>query len=174
MQWRSPPPDRVVLSMLSPVLIPLALWVLIGMASASAAKGAAEGGAAAICTAVSVWDGDGPVACREGWRLRLHGIAARELDGTCRKGHPCPTASGVAARTALVALLGGEAGRAPTGHVLLRRPARLRCIITGGSYGRLTAWCTLPDGRDLSCAMIASGTALRWARHWGSHRCPTD
>ena len=123
------------------------------------------------CTAVSVWDGDGPVACREGWKLRLHGVAAREIDGTCRPGHPCPSASGIAARDALGALLGTAAGTTRDGHVLLRRPHPMRCTITGGSYGRLTGWCRLADGRDLSCAMVASGTALRWARHWGAHRC---
>lgn len=129
----------------------------------------------AICTAVSVWDGDGPIHCREGWKLRLHGLAARELSGECRPGHPCPDASGVAARDALVALLGGTAQRrSPDGHILLAAPVRLRCQITGGSYGRLTGWCELPGGRDLSCAMVASGTALRWPRHWGKHRCPDD
>ena len=123
------------------------------------------------CTAISVWDGDGPVACREGWKLRLHGVAARELSGECRPGHPCPAASGIAARDALVALLGGAGRRSADGHILLAAPVRLRCTITGGSYGRLTGWCTLPDGRDLSCAMVASGTALRWDRHWGKHPC---
>lgn len=62
-------------------------------------------GQAFICTPVRVWDGDGPVWCREGPRIRLAGIAAREIDGSCRKGHPCPRASGIAARDALVRAL---------------------------------------------------------------------
>ncbi len=33
------------------------------------------------CTPTHVWDGDGPIWCEEGPRLRLAGIAARELDG---------------------------------------------------------------------------------------------
>ena len=40
------------------------------------------------CTPVQVWDADGPIWCAEGPRIRLHGIAAREMDGTCRHGHP--------------------------------------------------------------------------------------
>ncbi len=33
------------------------------------------------CTPVRVWDGDGPIWCSEGPRVRLAGIAAREMDG---------------------------------------------------------------------------------------------
>src|SRR4028118_43364 len=51
-----------------------------------------------ICTPVEVWDGDGPIWCAEGPRVRLAGIAARELDETCRPGHPCPRARGRRAR----------------------------------------------------------------------------
>jgi hypothetical protein len=39
-------------------------------------------GIAFPCTPVAVWDGDGPIWCAEGPRLRLAGIAARELDGS--------------------------------------------------------------------------------------------
>src|SRR3546814_9623729 len=45
-----------------------------------------------LCTPTLVADGDGPVWCAEGPRIRIAGIAARELDGTCRRGHPCPRA----------------------------------------------------------------------------------
>lgn len=45
------------------------------------------------CTPTRVWDGDGPIWCEEGPRIRLSGIAAREMDGSCSKGHPCPSAS---------------------------------------------------------------------------------
>ena len=44
------------------------------------------------CTPVAVWDGDGPIWCAEGPHIRLSGIAAREIDGSCRPGHPCPNA----------------------------------------------------------------------------------
>ena len=123
------------------------------------------------CTAVAVYDGDGPLWCEEGWKLRISGIAAREIDETCKPNHPCPAASGAAARDALVELLGGGTGRLGTGHVTIR-PIALNCQINGRSHDRLTAWCTLPDGRDLSCAMVATGTALPWEKFWKGHRCP--
>src|SRR3546814_11355617 len=58
------------------------------------------------CTPVAVWDGDGPIWCAEGPHVRLSGVAAREMDGSCRPGHPCPTADAVAARAHQAGLLG--------------------------------------------------------------------
>ena len=43
------------------------------------------------CTPTHVWDGDGPIWCAEGAHVRIAGIAAREMDGTCRTNQPCPT-----------------------------------------------------------------------------------
>lgn len=94
--------------------------------------------AAFICTPVAVWDGDGPIWCAEGPRIRLGSIAARELDGTCRAGHPCPRSSGVEARDALVALLGGAKGNLSTGHVKVSAPP-MRCRASHQSYGRVVA-----------------------------------
>lgn len=122
------------------------------------------------CTPTRVWDGDGPIWCREGIHVRLAGIAAREIDGACRPGQPCPKASGTAARDALVRLLGGPRGRTPTGHILVAGQA-MRCVSTGNAKGNRTgAWCSAPGIGDLSCAMIATGTVLRWARYAGG-RC---
>jgi endonuclease YncB( thermonuclease family) len=45
-------------------------------------------GQAFTCTPTHVWDGDGPVWCSEGPRIRLSGIAAREIDGTAGKASP--------------------------------------------------------------------------------------
>src|SRR5690606_18787438 len=70
-----------------------------------------------VCTPTQVWDGDGPIWCAEGPRIRLAGIAAREIDGSCMPGHPCPQASGIEARNRLVSLLGGARGTAATGHI---------------------------------------------------------
>ncbi|MES2905031.1 MAG: hypothetical protein V4696_12675 [Pseudomonadota bacterium] len=124
-----------------------------------------------LCTPTAVWDGDGPVWCQEGPRLRLSGIAARELDGTCSPGHPCPDATALQARDALVNILGGARGALGTGHIRVRA-GTMRCISTGSAGGNRTgAWCILADGRDLSCAMVASGTVLRWQRYWRGHRC---
>lgn len=123
------------------------------------------------CTPVRVWDGDGPIWCAEGPRIRLSGIAAREMDGTCRSGQPCPAASAERARDHLVSLIGREVGRAREGHVLVRG-SPLRCRSTGSGGGnRTAAWCVTRSGTDLSCAMVTSGLALRWQRYWGNHRC---
>lgn len=125
------------------------------------------------CTPTHVWDGDGPVWCEEGPRLRLSGIAARESDGTCRSNQPCPDASAEDAKRALVALLGRPVGTSRHGHTLIEGPA-MRCLSVGGGGGnRTAAWCVSPLGGDISCAMVASGTALRWDRYWLKHSCGT-
>jgi endonuclease YncB( thermonuclease family) len=46
----------------------------------------------------------------------------------------------------------------------------LQCDATGKSYSRVVARCTLPDGRSLSSAAIASGAAVRWDRYWRQYR----
>ncbi|WP_249340554.1 hypothetical protein [Sphingomonas sp. 2SG] len=46
---------------------------------------------------------------------------------------------------------------------------RLTCQPQGKSYSRIVARCTLPDGRSLSCAVIAAGAAgaaVRWDWYW--------
>jgi endonuclease YncB( thermonuclease family) len=123
------------------------------------------------CTPTHVWDGDGPVWCAEGPHLRIAGIAAREMDGTCRTNQPCPAASAIEARDALVQLMGGARGTISTGHVVVKGP-RLTCRSEGGAGGnRTAAWCRLPSGADLSCAMIKTGTVLRWDRYWKGPAC---
>ena len=123
------------------------------------------------CTPTAVWDGDGPIWCEEGPKIRLSGIAAREIDGTCNPGHPCPPASGIEARDDLVRLLGGKRGVLPTGHVVVSA-APMRCRSDGNGKGsRTAAWCTTAAGVDLNCAMVRSGVALRWQRYWRGHRC---
>ncbi len=128
-------------------------------------------GAPFTCTPVAVYDGDGPIWCAEGPRIRLSGIAARELDGSCRPGHPCPAASGAAARDALVRLFGGPRGRMATGHTRVRGP-RLSCLSAGSAKGtRTAALCRSPATGDLSCAMLRSGTVARWRRYGGDRLC---
>lgn len=118
-----------------------------------------------VCTPTAVYDGDGPIWCAEGPHVRLSGIAARELDGTCRRYHPCPRASGKASRDQLVRLLGGARGTLATGHILVRGPT-MRCVGFGGATGdRTAALCMLPGVGDLSCAMIHSGTVAPWPRY---------
>lgn len=128
-------------------------------------------GATFPCTPVAVWDGDGPIWCAEGPKIRLAGIAAREMDGSCRRGHPCPKASARAARDALVGLLGGSRGTLRTGHILVRAPT-MRCVSEGSARGtRTAALCTLPGVGDLSCAMVRTNTVARWNRYGGARLC---
>jgi endonuclease YncB( thermonuclease family) len=128
-------------------------------------------GLAFDCTPTRVWDGDGPVWCSEGPKIRLSGIAARETDGTCRTNQPCPKASADASRDALVALVGKAVGRSREGHILVRGPT-MRCRSVGSGGGsRTAAWCVSPRGGDLSCAMVRGGWALRWERYWRDHLC---
>jgi endonuclease YncB( thermonuclease family) len=130
-------------------------------------------GTSFTCTPIRVWDGDGPIWCAEGPKIRLAGIAAREIDGKCNPGHPCPKAAGITARNHLVRLLGGSKGTTSTGHVIVRAPA-LRCRSDGeGKGSRTAAWCVSSSVGDLSCAMVKSGYALKWDRYWGGRACPS-
>ncbi|MDP9412525.1 MAG: thermonuclease family protein [Pseudomonadota bacterium] len=105
------------------------------------------------CSVIKVHDGDGPIWCSERGedgkpiKIRLTAIAARELDESCSPGHPCPTASGASAQQTLERLALGST---------------LTCEATGTSYNRTTAWCWLPGGVELNCAMVKSGQALKW------------
>ena len=123
------------------------------------------------CTPTAVWDGDGPIWCAEGPHIRLSGIAAREMDGSCRPGHPCPAADAVAARNHLADLMGTPHGFLRSGHVKVTGP-RMRCRSAGGAGGnRTAAFCVSPQSGDLSCAMVRDGYAARWDRYWQEHRC---
>jgi endonuclease YncB( thermonuclease family) len=123
------------------------------------------------CTPTRVWDGDGPIWCAEGLRIRLAGIAAREMDGTCRDNQPCPVASAEAARDHLAGLLGKSIGTTSEGHVRLSGEP-LTCVSAGSAGGKRTAaWCVSPVHGDLSCRMVESGLAFKWDRYWQEHRC---
>lgn len=104
--------------------------------------------------------------------MRLAGIAAREIDGSCRGNQPCPDASGEEARDALVRLLGKPIGRSERGHILVVGPA-MKCTSVGNGVGdRTAAWCISPIGGDLNCSMVRTGYALRWDRYWDGRNCP--
>ena len=99
------------------------------------------------CEVAYVNDGD-TLRCQDGTRVRLHAIAARETDGSCSPGHPCPGASASASKAALERL----AGR------------RINCVQTGTSYRRVTAICDNEQGVEINCGMIRSGAAVIWDR----------
>lgn len=124
-----------------------------------------------LCTPIAVWDGDGPIWCAEGPKIRLAGIAAREIDESCRKNQPCPRAGGVEARDALVKVLGGAHGLTADGHVIVRGPV-LRCrLVNVDRYGRTVAWCASRATGDLSCAQVKAHVAVRWRRFGGDQVC---
>lgn len=128
-------------------------------------------GVSFTCTPTRVWDGDGPIWCAEGPKVRLAGIAAREIDGTCRGNQPCPNAGAEEARDALARLVGKPIGKSREGHVLVSGPP-LRCVSLGNGKGaRTAAWCGTAAGVDLSCAMVRNGMALRWKRYQGDRVC---
>lgn len=113
------------------------------------------------CTVSSVTDGDTFRCAETGQdgrqiRVRLSGVAARERDGSCSPGHPCPAATAEAATAELQRLALGQS---------------LTCRDVGSTYGRVAAFCERSDGVDLSCAMVESGTALKWDRYWDGHDC---
>lgn len=123
------------------------------------------------CTPTAVWDGDGPIWCAEGPHVRLSGIAAREMDGTCSPGHPCAAADPRAARDHLVGLVGKRTGTRSTGHITVVGPM-MRCRSVGSAGGnRTAAFCLSPQSGDISCAMVRDGYAARWDRYWRGHLC---
>ncbi|MFS0770859.1 thermonuclease family protein [Sphingomonas sp. 1P08PE] len=108
-----------------------------------------------ICAVVSVYDADGPIRCVNGIKVRVAGINARETDGSCRINAPCPT-------------MPHEQAKPIVERLVLHK--RLFCQPVGRSYHRVVARCTLPDGRSLSCAIIAAGAGVRWDRYWQQYR----
>lgn len=100
------------------------------------------------CNVSSITDGD-TLRCSDGTRIRLHAVAARESDETCKVGHPCPSASGASATAKLTELASGQT---------------LQCEQTGTSYGRLTAVCWNEANTEINCAMVQSGTTLIWPK----------
>ncbi len=105
-----------------------------------------------VCDVAFVNDGD-TLRCRDGTRVRLHAIAARETDNSCSPGHPCPTASAATSTAALTRLAGD----------------RITCLRTGQSYERVTAICHNTSGVEINCAMVESGAAVVWERFNRQH-----
>jgi endonuclease YncB( thermonuclease family) len=108
------------------------------------------------CRVVAVHDGD-TMRCADGTRVRLQGIDANELDGTCH--HECANGSADRARA----------------HLKEKALGKLAsCTSTGRSYRRVTAWCTVKPERgravDLSCEQVARDLAVIWAKFDPHHR----
>lgn len=108
------------------------------------------------CRVVAVHDGD-TMRCADGTRVRLQGIDANELDGSCHT--VCATLSARLAQQTLRDLA-------------LNRIAF--CRSTGRSYDRVTAWCAVTNAQgvhdDLSCEQVARGAAIIWRKFDPGHR----
>lgn len=101
------------------------------------------------CKVSRITDGD-TLRCADGTRVRLHAVAAREANETCRAGHPCPGASAAEATAKLAELADGQT---------------LACEQTGKSYSRVVAICRNEANVEINCAMVESGTALIWPKY---------
>lgn len=113
-----------------------------------------------VCQVVKVHDGDGPLWCANGRKVRVAGVQAPDYENTepCRRrkvGYVCDDRRAAASQRIAARLTLGEA---------------LACQPVDRSYSRVVARCTLPDGRSLSCALIAAGAATRWASYWARYR----
>lgn len=95
------------------------------------------------CVNPHVVDGD-TFNCAGG-RVRLQGIDAPEMAGHCRPGRSCVAGDPLASRDYLMAL---------TRNDVVCRP------VETDHYGRTVARC-IAGGRDLSCAMVEKGYAVR-------------
>ncbi|MGB7404640.1 MAG: hypothetical protein WA906_03025, partial [Pacificimonas sp.] len=105
----------------------------------------------------------------EGPRVRLDGIAAREMDGRCLPGHPCPVMEPLAARERLVGILApARTQLMKSRHIALEGAPSLSCKSSGSAKGNRTgAICRTVLNEDVGCAVIQAGAALEWRRYSG-------
>ena len=108
------------------------------------------------CAVIRVHDGDGPLWCANGIKIRIAGVQAPDFESAqpCRDRRAGYTCSDTAAKRSQMII----------SRLVLNKT--LNCQPVGKSYERLVARCALPDGRSLSCAAIAAGAAVRWDRYW--------
>ena len=115
------------------------------------------------CVVVRVHDGDGPLWCAGGIKVRIAGVQAPDYEdaepcrrpGARRANYTCDTVA-------------ADRSQQIVERLVLRQT--LMCRPVGMSYARIVARCTLADGRSLSCAVIATGAAVRWDRYWRHYR----
>lgn len=117
-----------------------------------------------LCVVTGVHDGDGPILCANGIKVRVAGVQAPDYEDTtpCREHRAEYTCSDAEA----------DRSRDITASIVLHKT--LTCEPVGKSYARIVARCTLPDGRSLSCALIAHGAAVKWDRYWRRYRMACD
>lgn len=113
-----------------------------------------------VCEVVKVHDGDGALRCRNGHKVRVAGVQAPDY----ARAEPC--------RTRKPGYVCDDAKAAASQRVAARLTLhqRLSCQPVDRSYSRVVARCTLPDGRSLSCALVAAGAAKRWDSYWRRYK----
>lgn len=99
------------------------------------------------CRVAYVHDGD-TFRCTNGTRIRLAAIDAPEMPGACQPGRACAPGDPWRAKAALEGLISGQT---------------VQCKTTGTTYNRIAAWCSV-GAKDLSCAMVRNGQAIRLPR----------
>ena len=112
-----------------------------------------------ICDVVRVHDGDGPLWCRSGERIRVAGVQSPDFESAA----PCRPRA-IKRRAYICNNQTAKRSQQITARLTLGK--RLVCQPVGTSYKRVVARCMLPDGRSLSCAAVAAGAAVRWDRYW--------
>lgn len=130
--------------------------MLIALVLAAAAT-EIKPGVPVLCVAPWHYDGDDVHCANAPWRalahnhgMRVHAIDAPELNCAWRRGKPCSTEGGLAARDYLRALTAGRT---------------VICTWTGDRTSRHTGSrpvveCQIEGVGDLGCAMMASGHAI--------------
>jgi endonuclease YncB( thermonuclease family) len=108
------------------------------------------------CTVTRVHDGDGPLWCSNGAKIRVAGIQAPDFEAAepCRRRHRSYVCSDPQAKRSQQVVERLTLGKS------------MECQPVDRSYTRVVARCTLPDGRSLSCAIVAAGAATRWPTYW--------
>ena len=110
-----------------------------------AGRGAPESAATFTGRVTRVVDGDTFWISSKDERIRIWGLDAPEVGAL----------GGSQATAALTTLISGE-------QLICRQRDVDR-------YGRIVGQCFLPDGRDITASMIASGTAQEYCRYSGNH-----
>ncbi len=92
------------------------------------------------CTVTRVHDGDGPLWCSNGIKVRIAGVQAPDFENAS----PCRAAD---SRRMNYRCDNAAAKRSQQIVERLVLSRTLRCEATGKSYSRVVARCMLPDGR---------------------------
>jgi endonuclease YncB( thermonuclease family) len=127
-------PSRLIYSFVALIAVG-SVWTI------GSATDHAQATPALVCASPEITDGD-TLRCH-GQRIRLIGIDAPEMPGSCRPGRQCVVGDPHAARAYLVSLTRTTVECRPQGQ---------------DRYGRTLARCSA-NGADLSCAMIQAGHA---------------